>query len=170
MSCTVEYGQCGGQPVDLSQNSLEQKLEIYQKKEDALTAQLNRLQKERDDALAEVLISKQMLLDYKAMEAIEKKEITDELEELKAKLDKTEFIMQYKEEVWTYLEREIRKVVHKDSDLLKKVQKKTKILTDCLASTKVSTVVKQNSDLIGDHQKACKRLQKMIQILSQELM
>jgi hypothetical protein len=54
---------------------------------------LNRLQKERDDALAEVLISKQMLLDYKAMEAIEKKEITDELEELKAKLDKTEFIM-----------------------------------------------------------------------------
>lgn len=111
-----------------------------------------------------------MLLDYKAMEAIEKKEITDELEELKAKLDKTEFIMQYKEEVWTYLEREIRKVVHKDSDLLKKVQKKTKILTDCLASTKVSTVVKQNSDLIGDHQKACKRLQKMIQILSQELM
>jgi hypothetical protein len=38
-----------------------------------------------------------MLLDYKAMEVIEKKELTDELEELKAKLDKTEFIMQYKE-------------------------------------------------------------------------
>ena len=70
---------------------------MYQRKEDALTIQLNRLQKEREDALAEVLISKQMLLDYKAMEVIEKKELTDELEELKAKLDKTEFIMQYKE-------------------------------------------------------------------------
>jgi hypothetical protein len=112
---------------------------------------LNRSYKERDDALAELLLSKQMLLDYKAIKAIDKKEIIDELEELKAKLDKTEFIMQYKEEVWTYLEREIRKVVHKDSDLLKKVQKKTKILTDCLANIKVSTVVKQNSDLIGDH-------------------
>ncbi len=40
--------------------------------------------------------------------------------ELKDKLDRTEFIIQYKEEIWTCLEREIRKVVHKDSDLLKK--------------------------------------------------
>jgi len=74
-----------------------------------------------------------MLLDVKAQEAIEKKELSEEIEELKSKLDKTEFIIQYKEEVWTYLEREIRKVVDKDSELLKKVQKKTKILTDCLA-------------------------------------
>jgi hypothetical protein len=74
-----------------------------------------------------------MLLDVKAQEAIEKKELSEEIEELKSKLDKTEFIIQYKEEVWTYLEREIRKVVDKDSALLKKVQKKTKILTDCLA-------------------------------------
>ena len=71
-----------------------------------------------------------MLLDVKAQEAIEKKELSEEIEELKSKLDKTEFIIQYKEEVWTYLEREIRKVVDKDSALLKKVQKKTKILTD----------------------------------------
>ena len=111
-----------------------------------------------------------MLLDLRAQEILEKKELTDELEEIKAKLDKTEFIMQYKEEVWTYLEREIRKVVHKDSDLLKKVQKKTKILTDCLASTKVSNVVKQNNNLTDDHKKACKRLVKMINELSEELM
>ena len=71
-----------------------------------------------------------MLLDVKAQEAIEKKELSEEIEELKSKLDKTEFIIQYKEEVWTYLEREIRKVVDKDSALLKKVQKKMKILTD----------------------------------------
>ena len=62
-----------------------------------------------------------MLLDVKAQEAIEKKELSEEIEELKSKLDKTEFIIQYKEEVWTYLEREIRKVVDKDSALLKKV-------------------------------------------------
>ena len=34
--------------------------------------------------------------------------------------------MQYKEEARTYLEREIRKVVDKESDLLKKVHKKLK--------------------------------------------
>jgi hypothetical protein len=41
---------------------------------------LNRSYKERDDALAELLLSKQMLLDYKAIKAIDKKEIIDELE------------------------------------------------------------------------------------------
>ena len=110
-----------------------------------------------------------MLLDFKSQETIDKKERSDEIDELKNKLDKTEFIMQYKEEVWTYLEREIRKVVDKDSDLLKKVQKKTKILTDCLAQTKVSNVVKQNANLTEDHKKACKRLKKMIYTLSHEL-
>lgn len=61
------------------------------------------------------------------------REIKEENAELKDKLDRTEFIIQYKEEIWTCLEREIRKVVHKDSDLLKKCQQKTRILTDCLA-------------------------------------
>lgn len=74
----------------------------------------------------------------------------EQIEELKDKLDRTEFIIQYKEEIWTCLEREIRKVVHKDSDLLKKCKEKTRILTDCLAQTKVSTVVKQNSDFLHD--------------------
>lgn len=106
-----------------------------------------------------------MHLDLKAQDTLDKKELTDEIDELKTKLDKTEFIMQYKEEVWTYLEREIRKVVDKDSDLLKKVQKKTKILTDCLAQTKVSNVVKQNANLTEDHKKACRRLKKMIDVL-----
>ena len=43
------------------------------------------------------------------------------MEALKAKLDKTEYIMQYKEKVWTYLEREIRKVAHSDSELMIKI-------------------------------------------------
>ena len=62
-----------------------------------------------------------MLLDFKAQEVIDKKELADEIDELKAKLDKTEFIIQYKEEIWTYLEREIRKVVDSDSALMKKI-------------------------------------------------
>jgi len=49
------------------------------------------------------------------------------------------------------LEREIRKVVSEDSDLMQKVKAQTKILTDCLATTKVSNVVKQNDNLVNDH-------------------
>lgn len=131
--------------------------------------QVEELRAQRDKALAEILIGQQMLLDVKAQEAIEKKELSEEIEELKSKLDKTEFIIQYKEEVWTYLEREIRKVVDKDSNLLKKIQKKTKILTDCLAQTKVSNVVKQNATLTEDHRRACKRLVKMIAALKHDL-
>ena len=77
---------------------------------------------------------------------------------MKAKLDKTEYIMQYKEKVWTYLEREIRKVVHSDSELMVKVQENTKILTDCLAETKVSNVVKENNSLQNDHNKVKKKI------------
>lgn len=77
-------------------------------------------------------------------------ELKEENFELKDKLDRTEFIIQYKEEIWTALEREIRKVVDNDSDLLKKCQQKTRILTDCLAQTKVSTVVKQNTMLVAE--------------------
>jgi hypothetical protein len=75
-----------------------------------------------------------------------------EISELKDKLDRTEFIIQFKEEIWTCLEQEIRKVVHQDSDLIRKVEQKTRILTDCLAQNKVSTVVKENSRLQEDHQ------------------
>ena len=66
--------------------------------------------------------------------------------------------MQYKEKVWTYLEREIRKVVHSDSELMVKVQENTKILTDCLAETKVSNVVKENNSLLNDHNKVKKKI------------
>jgi len=78
--------------------------------------------------------------------------------------------MQYKEKIWTYLEREIRKVVHEDSDLMRKVKAKTKILTDCLAEQKVSNVVKENTSLQNDHTKVCKKLTKIIESLSKELM
>ena len=60
-------------------------------------------------------------------------EYESKIEDLKHKLDKTEYIIQYKEKIWSYLEREIRKVVSEDSDLMRKIQKETKIITDCLA-------------------------------------
>ena len=65
-STTLEYGQCGGQPVDLSNGSLEQKFEGYQRREDALVVQVEQLRAQRDKAMAEILIMQQMLLDVKA--------------------------------------------------------------------------------------------------------
>ena len=56
------------------------------------------------------------------------------------------------------MEREIRKVVSADSELMRKVQAETKILTDCLATTQVSNVVKQNDNLINDHTIGCDKL------------
>ena len=76
----------------------------------------------RDEANGQVLIYKQMLADFKQQESENMKDLETEIEELKAKLDKTEYIIQYKERIWTYLEREIRKVVNEDSDVMKKVK------------------------------------------------
>jgi hypothetical protein len=52
------------------------------------------------------------------------------------------------------LEAEIRKVVSKDSNLMRKIESKTRILTDCLAQNKVSTVAKQNAVLTSEHDQA----------------
>ena len=67
------------------------------------------------------MIFEQMLADFKQNENDAQRELEYQIEDLKAKLDKTEYIIQYKEKIWTYLEREIRKVVNEDSDLMKKV-------------------------------------------------
>ena len=73
------------------------------------------------------------MADFKQNEGDHIKELEYEIDELKAKLDKTEYIIQYKEKIWTYLEREIRKVVSADSELMRKIEEQTKILPDCLA-------------------------------------
>ena len=99
-----------------------------------------------------------MLADFQQNENDQITELESQIDDLKAKLDKTEYIMQYKEKIWTYLEREIRKVVDEDSDLMQKVQAQTKILTECLATTKVSNVVKQNDNLLNDHTMGCEKL------------
>ena len=46
-----------------------------------------------------------------------------------------------------------------------KVKAQTKILTDCLATTKVSNVVKQNDNLLNDHTRGCEKLLKINETL-----
>lgn len=58
----------------------------------------------------------------KQQEADTRRELAQELEDVKDKMDRTEFIIQYKEEIWTALEAEIRKVVSKDSHLMRKIE------------------------------------------------
>ena len=125
---------------------------------------------QRESDQAQILIFEQMLADFKWQENDQHKELEDQIDDLKHKLDKTEYIIQYKEKIWTYLEREIRKVVHEDSDLMQKVKAQTKILTDCLATTKVSNVVKQNDNLLNDHTKGCEMLQRINQTLKTDLL
>jgi flagellar biosynthesis chaperone FliJ len=111
-----------------------------------------------------------MLTDFKQNENDQVKELEETIDDLKHKLDKTEYIIQYKEKIWTYLEREIRKVVSEDSELMQKVKEQTKILTDCLATTKVSNVVKQNDNLLDDHTMGCEILQAINERLKKDLM
>jgi len=110
-----------------------------------------------------------MLTDFKQNENDQIKELEETIDDLKHKLDKTEYIIQYKEKIWTYLEREIRKVVSEDSELMQKVKEQTKILTDCLATTKVSNVVKQNDNLVDDHTMGCEKLQAINERLKKDL-
>ena len=51
-----------------------------------------------------------------------------------------------------------------------KVQENTKILTDCLAETKVSNVVKENTSLLSDHNKVKKKIGKINENLAKEMM
>ena len=86
-----------------------------------MSTQVDQITKQRDEGQAQILIFEQMLADFKQNENDAQRELEYQIEDLKAKLDKTEYIIQYKEKIWTYLEREIRKVVNEDSDLMKKV-------------------------------------------------
>ena len=49
------------------------------------------------------------------------------------------------------------------------MQAQTKILTECLATTKVSNVVKQNDNLLNDHTMGCEKLQKINEVLKKDL-
>lgn len=68
----------------------------------------------------------------------------DKIDELKDKLERKEYIIQYKEEVWSTFERELKKVIKKDSVLYQKIQGTTQILVENLNGTKISNVVKEN--------------------------
>lgn len=77
----------------------------------------------------------------------------EQIEELKDKLDRKEYVCQYKEEVWSTFERELKKVIKKDSMLYQKIQSTTQILVENLNETKISNVVKENHKLIEDQKK-----------------
>ena len=52
----------------------------------------------------------------------------EQIEELKDKLDRKEYVIQFKEEVWSTFERELKKVIKRDSTLYEKIQSTTQIL------------------------------------------
>jgi hypothetical protein len=45
----------------------------------------------------------------------------EKLDEMKDKLERKEYVIQYKEEVWSTFERELKKVIKKDSMLYQKI-------------------------------------------------
>ena len=65
-------------------------------------------------------------------------------------MDRKEYVIQYKEEIWSTFERELKKVLKKDSDLYRKMQGTTQILVENLNEMKVSNVVKANTKLFFD--------------------
>lgn len=74
----------------------------------------------------------------------------DQIDDLKDKLDRKEYVIQYKEQVWSTFERELKKVVKKDTALYQKISDTTHILVENLNDTKISSVVKENLRLRED--------------------
>lgn len=99
---------------------------------------------------AELLIKEQILQDQKMIELSQAEMFEDTIAELKDKIERKEYICQYKEEVWSTFERELKKVIKKDSILYQKIQSTTQILVENLNETKISNVVKENHKLIED--------------------
>ena len=143
---------------DSQKNQMQKMRMLFQIRQNQSEIELKQAREARDRSQADQLIQKQMFIDQKQQYLDIVEEYESKIEDLRYKLDKTEYIIQYKEKIWTYLEREIRKVVAADSDLMLKIQKETKIITECLAETKVSNVVKQNTSLLKDHKEGCQRL------------
>lgn len=78
----------------------------------------------------------------------------EKLDEMKDKLERKEYVIQYKEEVWSTFERELKKVIKKDSMLYQKIQSTTQILVENLNETKISNVVKENHKILMDQKRA----------------
>ncbi|CDW77268.1 UNKNOWN [Stylonychia lemnae] len=114
---------------------------------------LKQLMKERDELQAELLIKEQIMQATKMQELQQAEMYDEQLEELKDKLERKEYVCQYKEEVWSTFERELKKVIKKDSVLYQKIQGTTQILVENLNETKISNVVKENHRMLEDQKK-----------------
>lgn len=64
--------------------------------------------------------------------------------------------------MWSTFERELKKVIDKDSELYHKISTTSLILVENLNETKVSNVVKENNILVKDHESAVQRIENMI--------
>ena len=65
---------------------------------------------------------KEQILNDIRIQSLEQAELYEEqIEELKDKLERKEYVCQYKEEVWATFERELKKVIKKDSVLYQKI-------------------------------------------------
>jgi 5-methylthioribose kinase len=47
--------------------------------------------------------------------------LEEQIDDLKDKLDRKEYMIQYKEEIWSTFESELKKVIKKDSELYEKI-------------------------------------------------
>lgn len=63
--------------------------------------------------------------------------------------------------MWATFERELKKVIKKDSVLYQRIQSTTQILVENLNTTKISNVVRENHRMIEDQ----RAMQKLIQVL-----
>ena len=97
-----------------------------------------------------MLLKDQVIHETKMQQMQQEELCADKLDDLKDKLERKEYVIQYKEEVWSMFERELKKVIKKDSVLYQKLQSTTQILVENLNETKISNVVKENHRLLTD--------------------
>lgn len=109
-----------------------------------------------------MLIRDQIIVDLKVQNLQTISYYEEQIDDLKDKLDRKEYVIQYKEHIWATFERELKKVVRRDSELYKKLQQTTQILVENLNETRVSNVVKENRHLINDHISAANLIEKIM--------
>eukprot|EP00347_Sterkiella_histriomuscorum_P000056 403377354 len=117
---------------------------------------------EKETLEAELLIKDQIMSAMKLQEKQLEEMYEEQLEEMRDKLERKEYVCQYKEEVWSTFERELKKVIKKDSILYQKIQSTTQILVENLNTTKISNVVKENHIMIEDQRKMQSVIDKLL--------
>ena len=69
----------------------------------------------------EILIKDQLLQEVRHLEKQNAEMYEEQISELKDALDRKEYLVQYKENIWAAFEKELKKAVKKDSELYKEI-------------------------------------------------